>query len=75
MTWNKVFGGPPWLDWNDAGKRIRLRRANGEESVATLFYEDWGVDGDGDEFPYWRVRFTDGSDASIHDFEEWKFEA
>lgn len=61
-------GGAP--DWRDAGL-IELRKGDGQAVTAELEADDVGFDGE-DEYPVWKLTLSDGSIASLYDFDDWR---
>ncbi|WP_455852703.1 hypothetical protein [Pantoea endophytica] len=60
-------------DWQDDGKSITAISDSSEVS-GVLYYDDFGSDGEGNEWPIWRIKIDSGETKSLFDFDKWKVE-
>ena len=71
MDWKK--GSDAWPDWQDAGKRVEIERADGAAVAGKLDVDDFFPDGEGDEVPVFAVIDDTGVKHSFADNERWRF--
>lgn len=71
MDWKKW--GDAWPDWQDAGKRVEIERADGATMAGKLDVDDFFPDGEGGEVPVFAVIDDTGTKHSFADNERWRF--
>lgn len=68
MSWNDEFP-----VWQDDGKKVTARTPT-VELTGTLYYEDFDSDGEGNEWPLWRIKLENDETYSLFEFDEWMLE-
>lgn len=68
MDWSDDFP-----SWQDDGRHIAA--ISGENQITgVLYYDDFGRDDEGNEWPIWRIRSESGETKSLFEYEKWKLE-
>lgn len=67
MEWGNNFP-----NWEDDGRAIKARSERIPELAGTLYYDDFDCDENGDEWPRWRIKKSNGENYSLFEFDEWK---